>query len=151
MKAEDFRIGNYINYRIIDELDERKTWLELSEIDPSDLRILQNKHEINQDYQPIEITEKWLIKLGFVKKESEREFFYGDMYEIEMNSYNCWFCVYKYSINETGYNANGWKMYMRTNHHKQIKFIDILKMLNYIHDLQNLYYCLSDIELKLKK
>lgn len=65
MKANELRIGNLVNYRIIDEIDERKEWLEVSEIDYDDLRILGIKDEMNNDYQPIPLTEEWLLKFSF--------------------------------------------------------------------------------------
>ena len=66
MKASELRIGNLINYRIVDKMDERQEWFEVSEIDYDSLRILGIKDEINQDYQPIPLTEKWLLNFGFV-------------------------------------------------------------------------------------
>jgi hypothetical protein len=65
MEAKDLRIGNLVNYKIVDKLDSRKEWYEVSKIDIDDLRVLQVKDEMNQDYKPIPLTEEWLLKFGF--------------------------------------------------------------------------------------
>ena len=63
MEAKELRIGNLVNYRIIDEFDERKEWYEVSTIDAEDL------NNIDEDYQPIPLTDEWLLKFGFEKIE----------------------------------------------------------------------------------
>ena len=69
MNATELRIGNLVNYLIIDEVDKRKQWYEVSEIDYDDLRILNNKHEMNKDYQPIPLTEESLEYWELEKQE----------------------------------------------------------------------------------
>ena len=61
MKTQELRIGNLVNYKIIDDLDERKEWYEVSEIDAEDLLIMDD------DYQPIPLTDEWLFKFGVLK------------------------------------------------------------------------------------
>jgi len=58
MKATELRIGNLVNYKIVDKLDERKEWFEPCEIDAVDLQV------IDSDYQPIPLTGEWLLKFG---------------------------------------------------------------------------------------
>lgn len=65
MEAKELRIGNLIIYRIKDDLDERKDWFEISKIDASDLDVLQAG--LDYDYQPIPLTEEWLLKFGYWK------------------------------------------------------------------------------------
>jgi hypothetical protein len=69
MKATDLRIGNLFYYRVVDQLDPKKEWFEVSKIDYDDLRVIGIKDEMNQDYQPIPLTEEWLLKFGFDVKE----------------------------------------------------------------------------------
>ena len=52
MEAKDLRIGNLVNYNIVDSLDDRKQWLEESLIDASDLLYLE-KHPNDTDFKPI--------------------------------------------------------------------------------------------------
>jgi hypothetical protein len=127
MRATDFRIGNLINYKIIDEFDKRKQWFEISEIDYDDLRILQIKDEINQDYQPIILTEEWLQKLGF-----------------EMKGF--------YRLKVTSFLELCWKPHDKTLNIQTEKngFTEDSKV-KYVHELQNLYYALTKKELKIKK
>ena len=63
IEPKDLRIGNYVEYRIQDELDDRKEWWELSIIDSTDLQILESG--IDDDYRAIPLTEEWLFKFGF--------------------------------------------------------------------------------------
>ena len=51
LQAKDLRIGNLVNYRITDELDPRKEWVETSEIEAIDLVYLSKCEDDN--YQPI--------------------------------------------------------------------------------------------------
>ena len=64
MKATELRIGNLIEYKIEDELDERKEWWEISKVDFQDLTWLDSNPE-DADFRPIKITEEWLLKFGF--------------------------------------------------------------------------------------
>lgn len=63
LRPNELRIGNYVEYRIEDELDDRKEWWELSIIDSTDLQILEKG--IDSDYRPIELTEEILLKFAF--------------------------------------------------------------------------------------
>ena len=64
MKATELRIGNLIEYKIEDELEERKEWWEVSKVDFQDLTWLDSNPE-DDDFRPIKITEEWLLKFGF--------------------------------------------------------------------------------------
>jgi hypothetical protein len=123
MKASDFRIGNLINYKIVDNLDSRKEWFEVSEIDHDDLRVLVIKHKMNQDYQSIILTEEWLLKFGFkeTKEDKKIKWFVKNRLEIVIGEVN--FIVYDHLV---------------------------LKHIKYIHQLQNLHFALTGKELKIK-
>ncbi len=128
MKATDLRIGNLYYYRVVDQLDKRKEWFEVSKIDYDDLRVIAIKDEMNQDYQPIPLNEEWLVKLGFTiknKPNGDIKYFYKD---------------FRYSlickVNYDGY-----------------LFCDddiVLRDLDYIHELQNIYFVLTGTELTQK-
>ena len=66
IKPQELIIGSYVEYRIQDELDDRKEWQELSIIDSTDLQILESG--IDDDYRAIPLTEEILLKFGFFKK-----------------------------------------------------------------------------------
>lgn len=63
MKATELRIGNLVNYFIQDDLDERIEWWEESIIDANDLVLIESG--IYESYEPIPITEQWLLDFGF--------------------------------------------------------------------------------------
>ena len=67
MKATELRIGNLIEYKIEDELDEIKEWWELNTVDAFDLQDLTWLDSNPEDayFRPIKITEEWLLKFGF--------------------------------------------------------------------------------------
>lgn len=65
-KDTDFRIGNYVHYKIVDRTDERKEWFTVDTIDHNDLYILSKKDEMNQDYQFINLTDEWFYDFGFL-------------------------------------------------------------------------------------
>jgi hypothetical protein len=127
MEAKDLRICNLLNYLIIDEMDERKKWFEVSEIDYDDLRIIQNKHEINQDYQPIQLTKEWLLKFGFEQIKPNHYWFYSDnklRFALIDNTLHC-----SIGDDECGF---------------------LYKMIKYVHQLQNLYWALTNQELTIQ-
>jgi len=130
MKASDLRLVNLVNYRIVDELDERKEWLEVSTIDYDDLRILEIENENNQDYQPIKLTEEWLLKFGFNKLENDIPTYYKFFGDLILDNYEFSFNIYV-----------DWRLnYFITVFGRKIT-------IKYVHQLQNLYSALTDEEL----
>ena len=65
INAKELRIGNLVEYRITDKLDERKEWWEVSEIDADDIHWLSKVDPKDDDFRAIKLTEDWLNKLGF--------------------------------------------------------------------------------------
>lgn len=128
MKTTDFRIGNLINYKIVDNMDPRKEWFEISEIDYDDLRILQIKNEMNQDYQPIILNEELLLKCGFQKRKQSDNFYYFGYGDNPITK--DWMLCLKYFSDEN-------KFFFMNGYHT----------IKYVHELQNLYYALTKEEL----
>lgn len=61
MKAQELRIGNYIQHFYHGKCTHDKNdWIEVNPLDI--LSILEDEIE---DYRPIPITEEWLLKFGF--------------------------------------------------------------------------------------
>ena len=118
INAKEIRIGNLVEYRITDKLDERKEWWEVSEIDADDIHWLSKVDTKDEDFRAIPLTEEWLLKFGFKKysknfiKDGNIEFY---IWTID-NSY-------------------------------QIKALDILIKIQTVHELQNLFFLLTKTEL----
>jgi hypothetical protein len=123
MKATELRIGNLVNYKIVDELDERKEWFEPCEIDAVDLQV------IDSDYQPIPLTEEWLLRLGFEDKKtcfnlSKREELGHDFGDFAVSKYD-----------DTQMKVWRGDRYIGGCH------------IQHVHQLQNLYFALTGEEL----
>lgn len=83
LKAKELRIGNYVEYRIEDELDSRKEWWEVTVIDSDDINWLEKESPESTDYRPIPITEEWLLNFGFKKLGNNFSFLENSIYSIE--------------------------------------------------------------------
>jgi hypothetical protein len=130
MKANELRIGNLIKYTIEDDLDERKKWSEVSEIDAEDILHLTKFKDEN--YNPIPITEEWLLKFGGIKNTFGDLIFFDIYFSPRM-------CLRYYKIpNELDLIQDKKIISFKSNHIK------------YIHQLQNLYFALTGEELTLK-
>lgn len=132
MEVNDLRIGNWIKYE--DKL--------VQVVQLSSLMILcqrdENQFLVNcapKVFQPIELTEEVLLKIGFVKKndcyiltnECILFVYYKDSFKQELLA----------SVKRKG------KYYYNTN---ELKNYDI----KYLHQLQNTYYLLTDQELEVE-
>jgi len=120
MKANELRIGNWVNYRIYDKLDNPQEYFDLSQVDAIDLQTLDNHY-----YQPIPITEEWLVKFGFISNP------YMDRYEKGVLHIEC----------------NKMRGYLELWCEQLPQSISI----NYVHQLQNLYFALTGEELQINE
>ena len=125
IQPQELRIGNYVEYRIQDELDDRKEWWELSIIDSSDLQILESG--IDEDYRAIPLTEEILLKFG-LKKIDDNLWQYKNGYLIGFYTKR-WF-IGKYNFDD---------------------MVEMITSFYYAHQLQNLYFALTGEELTFKK
>jgi hypothetical protein len=119
MKASEFRIGNLLTLISGYKPDEtftvnRKFFTELSS---------EENPFIPECYQPIILTEEWLLRFGFYKY-SDKEFYVYNSREDEVRTIKT----------ETGWNI----AYYITN-------------TQFVHQLQNLYFALTGEELELKE
>ena len=123
IKPQELIIGNYVEYRIQDELDDRKEWWELSIIDSTDLQILESG--IDDDYRAIPLTEEILLKFGFFKKLGN--------YELENFRFHI-----SQPMNFDGFVfCEGYSV--------------ITDKIQFVHQLQNLFFALTGEELTFKK
>ena len=118
IKANELRIGNLVEYKITDKFDERKEWWEVSEIDADDIHWLSKVDTNDDDFKPIPLTENWLLKFGF-EKDVNLQFFKN------------------FKNNKTVIIGFGFICRLGSSHVK----------INYVHELQNLYFALTKTEL----
>lgn len=132
MEPKDLRIGNYYN-SVKFNIPVRLELSDLMELyykcDGAEL----DSEIISEMINPIVLTEKWLLELGFIKDKG----------------------VFKYKLRED--------LFIRASFHKDILGIVLddlfeplderetvcLNPVKFVHQLQNLYYTLSGHELKL--
>lgn len=126
MEARELRIGNFVNVRYGDNPHEvQSVGLNGIDLRAEDGYSVGAMHE-NDELSGIPLTEEWLLKFGFFEKNLN---FYLDGIELyfqrAMRIY-----VFKYFENKT----NG-------------RYIEI----EYVHQLQNLYFALTGSELTIKE
>ncbi len=132
MKANEIRLGNIVEYHILDDPDEKKEWWEVNVIDIDDIAyMLLDGDDGNDNYRPISITPQWLDDLGFIKPPSGK-LLYKPMPIIKAEIH---FEEFRKSLVCVVYCSTG-----------SLIPIDI----KYVHQLQNLYFALTGEELTLK-
>ena len=128
MKASELRIGNYINRPDLGDGHLRTE---------SILAIYERVKTTGpiktifdfQDIHPIPLTEEWLLKFGFGKSEDHEV---GHNTDLNFNFYYDWH--FKRFRIESGFNSdNDW--------------IVPMPHIQYVHQLQNLYFALTGKEL----
>lgn len=95
MKITDIRIGNLITYQ-----DENETTEPIIiKVGVSDI-VLMNENFKSVKYEPIELTEDWLVKVGFDKKGDGEYYlsYYTIVIDDEITLWQgyCRLCVFKY-------------------------------------------------------
>jgi hypothetical protein len=139
MEANELRIGNWIKYE--DKL--------VQVVQLSSLMILcqrdENQFLVNcapKEFQPIELTEEVLLKIGFKKDERMRSILYYLDYEINEDEY----IRVRYVI----YNLNTLPLLRITSPIPIIlESCELTKLgIRYLHELQNAYYLLTNEELE---
>lgn len=129
MQPNELRIGNYVYDRGV-PVDLRHSQL---------VNIITGKHLV---YNPIPISEDWLLKLGFEKWEwcdnaAFIPLFFGD--SLYCRFYNQMWHIKKLKV---GRDSKG--VYGKTSS----KYIIPKGKVRYIHQLQNLYFALTGKELE---
>jgi hypothetical protein len=103
MKAQELRIGNYLKKDVVVKIDARSIF---------------DIWEETKEYQPILLTEEWLLRFGFVSNP------YQDRYENKSIHVQC---------NKTRGVTELW--------------IENMPHIKYVHQIQNLYFALTGEEL----
>jgi len=138
MKANELRIGNWtsINGYWVNVYEIANGVIEISNgVDPYSI------HDIN----PIPLTEEWLLKFGFNKgMESGRSLFggykYRNYYYIQLEFENWQYRLVKKTINDDWVLHQGFISQWST----------VKESIDYVHQLQNLYFALTGEELTIK-
>lgn len=121
MEAKELRIGNYVNYHIVD--DERKEWNEINEVDIDDIyTVLMGNAD---DLSPIPLSDEWLDKFG--------------MLGVSKNGFTV---VIKPIAKRPIYRSNNYYTIYMAGRKIELK---------YVHQLQNLYFALTGEELIFEK
>jgi hypothetical protein len=120
MKASELRIGNYYNQF---GNETKISWVNLKE--------LESAPEGQIWCKPIDLTDEWLLRFGFEKKGHG----FSDNIYYKQQEWANW--AYSVTISETG---------MVIKHGFMNQWSE-LKALNYVHELQNLYFALTGEEL----
>jgi hypothetical protein len=129
LSANELRIGNLVNYYDVDEQGEL-----LNIIDWQDLKWLsENEKSFNAVHKPIPLTKEWLLKFGFEDKQncfnlSKREKLGHDFGDFAVSKYD-----------DTQMKVWRGDRYIGVCH------------IQYVHQLQNLYFALTNEELTLIK
>lgn len=116
---------------MVDDMDERKEWWEVSAVDIIDLIWLESNPD-DPAFSPVVITEEWVLNLGF-----EKEIRIYDYYCIPIDASG-----YSLSINvKTGETLIG----------EPGKWLGLDITTKHVHQLQNLFFALRGGELEIRK
>jgi hypothetical protein len=128
MKATELRIGNYV-------------YDTLGKVNKIDLEaITYIVKEPHNQVKPMPLTEEWLLKFGFEKSDNE---FYTETFKGD-NKSDYYFCI---RINDNLCDLVICERVDEINNYSLI----CPKYIQYVHQLQNLYFALTNEELTLVK
>jgi hypothetical protein len=124
MKENELMIGNWVNHTDSYE-DGQKKQIQFSE---SNWYRIGDCIERLEDFEPIPLTEEWLLKFGFEKAVDENIW-------VNKSSYQSLFyqLTFNSQIGASLYEDSHW----------------IKSNIQYVHQLQNLYFALTNEELKI--
>jgi hypothetical protein len=122
MKATELRIGNYIDYTTEREIVTMQTTYEY-------IRLIHNG---DKNFKPIPLTEEWLLKFGFEIDKDPETVFYEIRFDKTAN--------YKFYLSR----KIGFGIFYYENNFSTTQ-------IHSVHQLQNLYFALTNEELTLIK
>jgi len=136
MKVEELRIGNLLYWVISPEVKKLHPVLQINTVYIND--------EIPNNYEPIPLTEEWLLKLGFKKvvyKSTHPDFTDETCYELE---YKEFFISYADDFSMTLFVS-------KKTQDDELGICPDFKNMRYVHQLQNLYCALTGEELTINE
>jgi hypothetical protein len=131
MKASELRIGNYIYVSAPKEhiLEARNQSIEKANYHHFNDICRCNKEWV---YEPIPLTEDWLLKFGFKNKYKEP----SEVFELNIGNNNIIIDLYEL---------------LQSTYLEHRNFAINIGKLKYVHQLQNLYFALTGEELEIKE
>lgn len=139
MKAQELRLGNWLYYRnyltgdeMLDAEPNAEKPYNLQCVTPHVIEWVEKGDKV---YEPIPLTEEWLVKLGF--EENAGRFTNGHKE----------YCAHNYDFRFT----------ITTDHEDNVGLCafgsddDIVLTVKYVHQLQNLFHSLTGEELTIKE
>ncbi len=127
MKAEELRVGNFV----INEFENYKgKHKDLTEVSASDMIECE-------DFKPISLTEEWLFRFGFEKKIDDEDDRFSHFIITDVID------IVKYENRE--FTLSFHSGYFSSHSLENVFSFD----LKYVHQLQNLYYALTQTELQI--
>jgi hypothetical protein len=131
MKASELRIGNwvYITHLLF--------YKQETEVNIHNLMYLSGeiKEPIEFEIEPIPLTEEWILKFGFQQTDPKK--FIGGLYTRKKTDGFYGFYINKETMSYCTFDYEG-------------TIEDIIKI-EYVHQLQNIYFALTNEELAIKK
>ena len=122
MTANELRIGNWVK---IDSLTDGHT----QDVQAGSFHLDEMGTTVKYKYSPIPLTEEWLLKLGFQKRQLQ-----------EYDNWTTYECQYlKVLIDKPKGIEFDWMI---------ARNVDFDPKIRYVHQLQNLYFALTNNELK---
>ena len=144
MKASDLRVGNLIYWNIPEKENIIHVVAGIRNKTPQTTPI--SLGESIDDYKPIQLTEEWLVRFGFNKEEIQISKGHGFFYSMNYMDYK-----YSFSFAEFRGDWGFYHSYTDATDDKDNNRFDFISCgIKYVHQLQNLFYALTNTELQLK-
>lgn len=142
MKANELRIGNYVNYeseiKQISGITSNNDVFYVGDSAPEDLG----------EFESIPLTEEWLIKFGFIDDNKEEREKYPRVFTHKSYVLNKFGIRYemdksKYTLTDSiGFELGEFSVFLNQC---------FVKSIRYVHQLQNLYFIITGEELTLSE
>jgi hypothetical protein len=155
METKELRIGNYVYYEHTTHVvsgvhgnsiyswwvKDGKPVIEYEAKDSSGTQVENPYMDVVSQYKPIPLTEEWLEKLGLIKRNQTEEL-PEELQQPDIDEDgDIWYTWVKGVFN-LEIQSNGEIWFELYSHYKHIKWV---------HELQNLYFALTEEELTLKQ
>lgn len=135
MKPQDLRIGNWV---VLDWTGDKHSLNE--EVQILNFQVLKEFETGDRQYSGILLTEEWLEKFGLIKKYLKNPFEEGG-YDLKEDGNRWYSWVDKGTFN----------LEIQTNGEIWFEIYSCYRHIQYVHELQNLYFSLTGKELTIKK